>query len=89
MIRVPEVKLSLNRSEKELKFELAKKLKISQDHIISYRIFKKSIDARKKNNIQFVYTLDAEVKNEQKVLQVFGKKGVTKVTQTNYDYEKK
>ena len=89
MIRVPEVKLSLNRSEKELKFELAKKLKISQDHIISYRIFKKSIDARKKNNIQFVYTLDADVKNENKVLQMFGKKGVTKVVQTNYDYEKK
>ena len=56
MIRVPEIKLSLDDNEERLKFELAKKLKISEDAIINYRIFKKSIDATRKNNIQFVCT---------------------------------
>lgn len=88
MIRVPEIKLSLDDDEELLKFELAKKLKISQESIVSYRIFKKSIDARKKNNIQFVYTLDVELKNENKVLSMFGKRGVIKVPETNYEYEK-
>lgn len=88
MIRVPEIKLSLDDDEELLKFELAKKLKISQESIVSYIIFKKSIDARKKNNIQFVYTLDVELKNENKVLNMFSKKGVIKVPETNYEYKK-
>ena len=88
MIRVPEIKLSLDDNEERLKFELAKKLKISQDSIISYRIFKKSIDARKKNNIQFVYTLEVELKNENKVLSMFSKQGIIKVPEVDYEYKK-
>ena len=88
MIRVPEIKLSLDDNEERLKFELAKKLKISEDAIINYRIFKKSIDARKKNNIQFVYTLDVELKNESKILNMFSKKGVIKVPELEYEYKK-
>ncbi len=51
MIRVPEIKLTLDEDEELLKFKLAKKLKIPHQAILSYRIFKKSIDARKKANI--------------------------------------
>lgn len=88
MIRVPEIKLSLDDNEERLKFELAKKLKISEEDIFSYRIFKKSIDARKKNNIQFIYTLDVDLKNEDKVLHKFSKQNVIKVPITNYEYKK-
>lgn len=88
MIRVPEIKLSLNDNEDRLKFELAKKLRISEEDIFSYSIFRKSIDARKKNNIQFIYTLDVDLKNEDRVLQKFSKQNVIRVPISNYEYKK-
>ena len=88
MIRVPEVKLSLNEDEGLLKIALAKKLKISPDSITNYRIFKKSIDAREKKDIQFVYTLDVELQNEDKVLNKFSKQGVMKTPTSEHKYEK-
>ena len=88
MLRVQEIKLSLDEDEKLLKVKLAKKLRISQESILSYRIFKKSIDARKKNDIHFVYTLDVELKNEDKVLKMYSSKGILKVPNVGHKYEK-
>lgn len=88
MIRVPEIKLSLDEDEILLIRKLAKKLKIPQESILNYRIFKKSVDARKKNDIHFVYTLDVELKNEDKILAANSKKGVTKVPKLSYEYKK-
>nr|WP_300003518.1 hypothetical protein [Tissierella sp.] len=89
MIRVPEIKLDLDQEEIKLKEGLAKKLNISIKDIEEIRIFKKSVDARKKEKIHFVYTLDAKVKDEAKLLKRFAKKGVTKVKDTSRNYEYK
>lgn len=78
MIRVSEIKLYLDEDESKLKEVLAKKLNISVKDIGDIRIFKKSIDARRKNKIHFVYTLDAEVKDEDKLVKRYAKKGVRK-----------
>src|SRR5690554_3951103 len=88
MIRVPEIKLSLEEDEILLITKLSKKLKVSQESILSYRIFKKSVDAKKKNDIHFVYTLDVELMNEEKILATNSKKGVTRVAELSYEYEK-
>ena len=71
MIRVPEIKLYLDEEETKLKEVLAKKLSISIKDIDSIKIFKKSVDARKKDKIHFVYTLDAKVKDEAKLLKTW------------------
>lgn len=89
MIRVPEIKLYLDEEETKLKELLAKKLNISSGDIKEIRIFKKSVDARKKDKIHFVYTLDAEVKDEEKLLKRFSKKGVTKVKDVSRNYQYK
>lgn len=88
MLRIQEIKLSLDEDEELLKSKLAKKLKIAQESILNYKIFKKSIDARKKNDVYFVYTLDAELKNEDKILKMYGGKGILKVPQVDNKYEK-
>jgi len=82
MIRVNEVKLSLDENIKSLKNKIAKKLRISPQEIISYSIYKESIDARKKNEISLVYTVDVEVQNEDKVLSK--KKGLRKSPNITY-----
>mgnify|MGYP000846022069 FL=1 len=87
MLRIPEIKLSLDMDEKLLRKEISKKLHIPEEAILSYRIFKKSIDARKKNEIHFVYVVDIEVKNEEIILKKFSKKGIIKTPELNFEYK--
>ncbi|WP_293932874.1 NAD(P)/FAD-dependent oxidoreductase [Iodobacter sp.] len=68
MLRINEVKLPLDHSEEELKQALLKRLAISSNDLISFSIFKRSYDARKRTAILLIYSLDAEVKQEAAVL---------------------
>lgn len=61
MIRINEIKLSLEEDESLLKDKAAKILKINQKYINTLTIYKKSIDARKKENIHFTYAVDLTI----------------------------
>ena len=61
MIRINEIKLSLEEDENLLKDKAAKILKINQKYINTLTIYKKSIDARKKENIHFTYAVDLTI----------------------------
>jgi len=67
MIRVNEVKLSVDEGISVLRNKIARKLRLNPGEIIDYTIFKESIDARK-NEINFVYIVDVFVRDEDKVL---------------------
>lgn len=84
MLRVNEIKLSIDEALDRIPNKIKKKLKIKEDDWISYSIFRESIDARKKE-IQFVYTVDIEVKNEEKIIQ-YNPKKVTKTPDLSYQY---
>lgn len=60
MIRINEVKLSLNCDESSLAEKAASVLKCKKENVKSIRILKKSIDSRKKEDICFVYNLAVE-----------------------------
>lgn len=74
MIRVNNIKISPSNEfslknqcdslKKKLETLLVKKLKIHKDRLVSFKIFKQSIDARKKDDIKIVFSLEAEIKNE-------------------------
>lgn len=68
MIRIQQLKISPAHSEPELVKKLVKALKINEKDIISYKISKQSIDARKKNDIKIIYTVDVEAKDELKII---------------------
>lgn len=61
MIRINEIKLSLDEDETLLKAKASKILKINEKYIKSYTIYKKSVDARKKDDVHFTYSLDVEI----------------------------
>lgn len=61
MIRVNEIRLSLDEEEKILPDKAAKLLKINKKYIESYTIYKKSVDARKKDDVHFTYSLDVTI----------------------------
>ena len=65
MIRVRQVKVLIE--EDNLLEKVAKKLRINVSEIVNYKIVKKSIDARDKNNIYYVYEVDLELVNQKKV----------------------
>lgn len=68
MIRVQDIKLTLEESLDCLPEKAAKKLKMKTSDIKSYSIFKEAIDARKKDEIRLVYTLDLETVKDEALL---------------------
>ena len=69
MIRIRQIFIDLEKdTEEELLKKLSKKLRINKEEIKNIKINKKSLDARKKNNIHYVYEIDIEIKNEEKIL---------------------
>ncbi len=61
MIRINEIRLELDDSEDLLNAKAAKTLKINKKYIKKLTIFKKSVDARKKEDIHFSYSVDCEI----------------------------
>lgn len=73
MIRINQIKQSLDSTSDDLLLSCAKKLHIDKNIIKNIRIVKKSIDSRKKDNIFFVYCVDVETQiNEDDILKNIG-----------------
>ncbi|MGN0528497.1 MAG: NAD(P)/FAD-dependent oxidoreductase, partial [Eubacterium sp.] len=61
MIRINEINLSLDDDESLLKAKAARILKINEKYIKTLTIYKKSVDARKKDNVHFTYSVDVTI----------------------------
>jgi len=68
MIRIQQLKLPVSHTEEQLKSKIAKTLRLPINEIKQYNIRKQSVDARKKQEVSFVYTVDVEVPDEQKLM---------------------
>lgn len=66
MIRINEIKLSLDESEDILKEKASRTLKINSKYIKTCTIYKKSVDARKKDDVHFTYAVDIEITLDEK-----------------------
>ncbi|MDF2877595.1 MAG: hypothetical protein K0S30_691, partial [Clostridia bacterium] len=86
MIRVQDIKLTLDDDESILKLKIAKKIRIKTTDIIKYTIVKEAIDARKKEDIKRVYTVDVKTAKEAEVL---SKYPLLKAPIRTYDYPEK
>jgi len=79
MLRITEIKLPIENAQSlihqtdEIKAALLKRLEIVESDLIHFEIFKRGVDARKSHAILYVYSLDVEVKNEEKILAKFRK----------------
>ena len=66
MIRINQIKLPVDAGEDKLNKKIASLLK-TKDYSFE-RIVKKSIDARDKDNLMYIYSVDVKCKNERDVL---------------------
>lgn len=71
MLRVNQVKVKTGHSRAQLVNKTAELLHIPAQDILDIRPVRQSVDARKKPEVYFSYSLDVTVKNEEKVLRRF------------------
>ena len=68
MIQVNQMKLPVSHSEAELVNKIRKILRLDKNQTFTYSIEKRSLDARKKPNLFYVYSCLINVKEEQKIV---------------------
>jgi uncharacterized FAD-dependent dehydrogenase len=71
MLRLTNLKLDLNHQPEELEQAILRKLAISADKLVSFNVFKRGYDARKKNAIILMYTIDVDTSINQQLLEKF------------------
>ncbi|MBR1584887.1 MAG: hypothetical protein IJ662_05045 [Clostridia bacterium] len=79
MLRVANLKISLDAGDDAPLKAALKKLKADPGRVISWRISKKSVDVRDKGDVHFVMTVDVALQNEAQVLKAL-KPGVAAQT---------
>ena len=84
MIRLRQVKLPID--DNNLLEKISKLLKVEKDMIKELKIRKKSLDARDKSKLLFVYEVDCLVENEGKVLKKIHSKDIFKVEEVPYQF---
>ena len=87
MIKVRQVRISINNNDdNHIKGKLSSLLGISSKDIISYKINRRSIDARDKNNILYIYEFIVDVLNEEEVLKKNLSKDILKYEEVHKDF---
>ena len=79
MYRLENIKIYEDLAEEDVLKTACKKYKIDYKNISYYSIYKKSIDARNKNNIFYNYTIDVVLKDNKKI------KNVKEVCKENFE----
>ena len=88
MLRISQLKLHYTHDEAALRKKIAKQLHIREDEIISYKIRRKSVDARKKEDILYIYTVEVEIRDEKVWLRRHPKeKNVDSVSEKVYKFK--
>ncbi len=76
MIRIQDISLPVKHKPQQLTSAVARMLHVAPGEIETLRIARRSIDARKKNRIQWVYSVDVSIpKKEEALLRRGGKIG--------------
>lgn len=87
MIRVNNIHIPLDYDDNIIKTRVSKELRIDKKSISGISIFRRSIDARKKDNIYFLCSIDVELNiNEDSILKKC--KNASKVTPYVYETQK-
>lgn len=76
MLKISNIKIYKNISNEELLNLIIKKYNIPKQDINEWHISKKSIDARKKDDVHFSYSINIDIKSEDKYLKF---KNISKV----------
>lgn len=87
MLRLTDIQLPLDHPDAAIRAAVLKKLDIADAALTSVTVFKRSYDARKKNAINLIYTLDIDTPEEERLLKTFhGDRHVMRTPDTQYKF---
>ena len=84
MIQITQLKLPYNHSTADLEQKIKKMLRLSQNQKYTYKITKKSIDARKKPELFLVYTCQVNVEKEESIVKKAKNPSISLVKEKSY-----
>jgi uncharacterized FAD-dependent dehydrogenase len=67
MLRVFELRLPLDHTEEDLLAALLERLAIPREELLSWRVARRSVDARRKSAVLLTYLVDVEIRNPSRV----------------------
>ncbi|MGY3230458.1 putative FAD-dependent dehydrogenase [Luteibacter sp. HA06] len=68
MIRLTDIKLPLDHAEGAIEAAIRARLGLGKSGMLGFSVFRRGHDARKRGNIQLIYTLDVEVTDQAALL---------------------
>lgn len=89
MIRIGQLKIKTGHTKEELEKRIERALGVTRQEIRHFEIRKRSLDARKKPELFYVYTIDAELtrsKREKAILSKGKKKNLSEVSEKKYKF---
>ena len=79
LVRITGIKVDVHKNQDHiLQRQIIAILKIKPEELLEYRIIKRSLDARKKERLVFIYTIDVKIKGKSdKIVKRCNNKNVT------------
>lgn len=84
MIQITQMKLPPDHTRQDMKQKIARLLKVAETEITEFEVIRRSVDARKKPELFFVYTVWVTVKRERTVIRKAGNRNITQITPVYY-----
>ncbi|MBO7362498.1 MAG: FAD-dependent oxidoreductase, partial [Lachnospiraceae bacterium] len=85
MLRIDQIKIRVSDKQPDLRKAVCLRLKISDSDITDIGIIRRSLDARKKPELYYVFSLCVSCRNEDKLLRRFSKdSGISSYVKTEY-----
>lgn len=86
MIRIQQIKLPLKHSMDDLERKVRKLLRLKQGEGFTYQIYKQSIDARRKNEVSYVYTVDVCIENSAERIKKLNNPCISLAKDVRYEF---
>ncbi|MFZ6843679.1 NAD(P)/FAD-dependent oxidoreductase [Undibacterium sp. RuTC16W] len=87
MLRLTDIQLPLDHPESAIQAAILQRLSIAEEDLVSFIIFRRSYDARKKSAIVLIYTIDVETRQgNQLLVSIKNKSNITITPDTSYRF---
>ncbi|MCD7708369.1 MAG: FAD-dependent oxidoreductase [Clostridiales bacterium] len=84
MIQITQIRMLVGHSDEALTKRIRKILRLDPEAFFTYKISKKSIDARKKSEVLFIYTVLVETEGEEEIVRRLKNPSVTIAKEIKY-----
>lgn len=86
MIKINQLKLPVGHSQKDLEDKIRKTLRIPSKETFHYEVMRRSLDARKKPSLFYVYCIYVTIRQENSIVKKLHQPSVSLVTETDYRF---